>query len=221
MPVSVKNFFERQATTSLRTDQPCDAGYVWTLIDNVAHMVDISGKYRINFLHDAQTAIDTGAYLINLSGNRPVISFMFPTDLVTSATYPCYDVRVAVSRFAEFGTSEDDTFAIRASIVTLETQPPVSVGPGVIGTLTGTTPTPAVGAYKTEWCIDGTITTGSITNAAVKQRLAPAITPDNYPGEQVWLKLLVEVEQPEDRWEYDDFTEWGWISGVQVREYPR
>lgn len=222
MTVSVKQYFERTYVNALRTDEPCDAGYVWTLIDNIAHMVDESPKYRINFLNRAAEFNDSA--LIQLPARQPVFTFYFPTHLTNVNEYPCYDVRVAFSRFSQSGDPDVDAQRdVRASIVGLNVTQPISgVGPGVIGTLTGITPAPVVGALSTAWCIDGIITTGDVTLVPVVQQAAPAAAGvTSWPGEQMWLKLLVEIDEPEELWDYDDFANWGWLSGVQVREFPR
>ena len=223
MPVSVKNYFERQSTSALRTDQPMDAGYVWTLIDNIAHLVDVSPKYRINYLQAASAFNDSG-YLFNLNSQRPSIAMYFPTTLINASAYPCYDVRVAVSRFGETGDPDVDAVRdIYALIVAPNVDGPITgVGPGVIGTLSGVTPTRVPDALVCEWSIDGLITTGSVSNVPVKPKYAPAVAGlDAVIGEQVWLKLLIEIDEPEEFWFYDENPLWGWISGVQVREYPR
>lgn len=200
MTFSVKHYFERMGANGsvpyLRSSQPFDAGYTWTMMDNVHHMLDSMGKYRINWI---KSSVDS-----SLKHDQMVL--YFPTTMVSPYSYPNFDLRVA----AGGGNSEVE---VRASIVLPEITGPVGGvgGYGIIGQATGTSPIADV-----EWIIDTTITTGNVDIAPVTFVQAPAYGGESSAvGNHHFLKLLIE---------YEYLTGEGGpntsIYAVQLREYP-
>src|ERR1043165_408128 len=156
---SAKPFFERMnagdGDPELRGEHPMDAGAVWTLVDNVLHMVDHSPKYRINFL---DSNVHAGAV-----GLRPS-TFYFYTQITVDNQYPRYDLRVA---FDGIGSNT----AVRASIVTPQfTGPVAGLTSGVLGTFTGTTPAAGDDAA---WTIDERLENVDVERAPIFTLQAP------------------------------------------------
>lgn len=202
MTFSQKHFYERinagTGNVELRANQPMDAGTVWTLVDNVAHMVDVSPKYRINFL-------DSSAHGGNI-GLKPSTMYFY-TQITVDNQYPRYDLRVA------FGLG-NNTVPVRASIVTVDYYGPVTgLTSGVLGTFTGTSPG---FSDPVAWTIDGTIDNVDIERAPLVVLQAPTFPGgEAIIGYHAWLKLIIE-------WDYV-VAEGGpntRIIGVQLREFP-
>jgi hypothetical protein len=201
MTFSVKHYVERMgengAAAYLRSNQPFDAGYTWTMMDNVFHMLDSVGKYRVNWI---KSSVDSSFK------HGPMVLY-FPITMVSPYTYPNFDLRVA----AGGGNSEVE---VRASIVLPEIQGPVGgvgIGYGIIGQATGTSPISTV-----DWIIDTTITTGNVDVAPVTFTQAPAYGGETSAvGNHHFLKLLIEYDYVTS--ESGPNTS---IWAVQVREYP-
>lgn len=205
--LSDKAYFERQAADSLRADQPMDAGYVWTLLDNIHHLVDEAGKYRVNWMsrHGATFQDDKHYVTLDEDGTWYTI---FPTQIVLSDQYPRYDVRVAHLRGFEDMT-------IRFSLVTPDTWAPIVSDDqqGVIGTWTETYDVSSGPSVISE---------ALIPSKSAEQSSFYAINAPRYPGSDgvvgsiIMAKLIVELLDPEPPSEGGPF-----IVGVQVREYLR
>lgn len=202
MTFSAKQYFERMGSGSgagrLRADDPMDAGYVWTLIDNAQHLIDESPKYRINFLGSAADAQV-------LFG--PKVTIYFWTDVLSFDSYPRYDVRVAFLKGTVAGT-----VTARASIVTYSVETVSDPGEfGVLGTFTGTTP-----ASGAAWTIDGRV--GNVDVARCPQYFYPAAKfpgQDAIIGQRALLKVLIEWDNQFDGVSGHNAS----VVGVQVREY--
>jgi hypothetical protein len=198
---SVKRYFEIMGANGgqsyFRANQPFDAGYTWTMMDNCFHMLDMMGKVRINWM---KSSVDSSFK------HGPMVLY-FPITMVSPYSYPNFDLRIA----AGGGNSEVE---VRASIVLPEVQGPVGgvgLGYGVIGQATGTSPISDV-----EWIIDTTITTGNVDVAPVTFVQAPAFGGDSSEvGNHHFLKLLIEYDYTTS--ESGPNTS---IWAVHLREYP-
>jgi hypothetical protein len=203
MTFSFKQHFERMGAGSgnemLRSQQPMDAGYVWTLIDNVAHLVDESPKYRINFMHNSPEFSNAG-----IPG--PVREFYFFSQTTQPNQYSRFDIRVAM------GLGVTSGLTVRATLCTPSTVAPVGTNTqGVLASFTGVTPA----ASTVVWSIDDTTDAVDVNNAPIVSiPAAHYVTSDVTIGHVVLLKLIVE---------YDFVTGEGGptslICGVQVREF--
>jgi hypothetical protein len=201
MTYSTKQFFERMGAgnggTTLRTNQPMDAGYTWTLIDNVAHLVDESPKYRINFMHNTTS-------LKGMKG--PIKEFYFLTQVTENNKYPRYDVRVAMG----LGSSETETH-VALVIPSVFGSVRSADDTGVLGYWHGDSPGPDL----VEWVVDDV--TGDVDTNRCPIATIPAanvISGDVTVGYVAMLKLIVE-------WDYAT-SESGpnaLLCGVQVREF--
>lgn len=202
MTFSQKHFYERinagTGNVELRANQPMDAGTVWTLVDNVAHMVDVSPKYRINFLDSS--AHDGGV------GLGPTTMYFY-TQITVDNQYPRYDLRCA------FGNGNSEV-AVRASIVSVDYYGPVTdLTSGVLATFTGLSP--AFG-FPAAWSIEEVVDNVDIERAPLVVLQAPTFPGgEAIIGYHAWLKLIVE-------WDY--VTGEGGpntrLLGVQLREFP-
>lgn len=196
---SAKHFYERTnagaGDRELRGEQPMDAGTTWTVIDNVLHMVDVSPKYRINFLNTLYPGI------------RPTTMFFY-TQITVDNQYPRYDVRVAF----DIGSAATP---VRASIVSpLHSGPVTGLTAGVLGTLTGTSP-----AYPgpAAWSIDGVIDNVDVERAPLWVIQAPTFPgAEAIIGYQALLKLVVEFDSTGG----GEGPPTAALLGVQVREFP-
>lgn len=197
--LSDKGFVERMASDALRVGQPMDAGFVWKLVDNIQHMVDESGCYRVNWMGQIPGLNENHYALVH-----PTWHTWFPTQIVDDAQYCRYDIRVAVY--------DGLVRPVTISLVTPTTQAPVEgVGDGVIGTFTGST---SIGAHMFQM----RFASCPIARAPLHVVTAPT-TSAAAVGKQALLKLLVEIPIAYD----DDDEELGSpaIIGCQVREYLR
>lgn len=202
MTFSAKNFYERinagAADHELRGEQPMDAGTAWTLVDNIAHLVDESPKYRINFLDSTAHAGTVGL--------GPTTMYFY-TQITVDNQYPRYDLRVA------FGNGNSET-PVRASIVVVNYFGPVTgLTSGVLGTFTGVSPG---SGDPFAWSIEERVEGVDIERCPLFVLQAPTIaTGEAIIGYHAWLKVIVE-------WDY--VTGEGGPNtrciGVQVREYP-
>jgi len=202
MTYSKKQAFERMnggaGNASLRGEQPMDAGSVWTLIDNVAHMIDESPKYRINFMH-------------NYPGGFPLLrgpykEFYFLTQVTENGRYPRFDVRVAMG----LGLNEVET---HVALVELSVSGSVRSADdaGVLGYWHGDSPDSGL----VEWVVDARTDETDTSRCPINDvPAANFVTGDVSIGRMVLLKLIVE-------WNYQ-ISEGGpnaLLCGVQVREF--
>lgn len=200
MTYSQKQFYERMGaglgSATLRANQPMDAGYTWTLIDNLAHLIDVSPKYRINFMNVSSNG---------LALEGPVKEFYFLSQITENGQYPRYDVRVAMYGFTET--------VINVSLVVPDVFAPVRSADdyGVLGYWSGESPSGGITDYSIE------ATTGDIDTARCPIVAVPAanfVHSDVAIGYMTMLKLIVE-------WEFET-GEGGFnaaLAGVQVREF--
>lgn len=199
MTYSVKNFYERIGAGAndfmLRSDQPMDAGNTWTILDNIAHMVDEAPKYRINWIKSStDSSLKPG----------PMVHY-FPSLIVDQYRYPRYDLRVAAG-------GGNSIVEIRASIVTVQKQGPINgLDSGVIGTATGSAP-----AITVEWIIDTDVNSGDVNRAPMEFIPAPSVTGSgNVVGNHTFLKLLIEYD-----YQVSESGPNASIWAVQLREFP-
>lgn len=205
--LSDKAFFERQDVDTLRADQPMDSGYVWTMLDNVSHLLDESGKYRVNWMSRNGTGFGADDHTARFENGNNYWYTIFPTQPVDRYQYPRYDVRVAVV------TGLDAT--LRVSLVTPGTTPPIfsDTQSGVIGSFTVDVAAPDI-VY--EW-VEGLIPSRSIADANFWLMPAPSVSDGEHSFDSVFLvKLIVECVAPNPPEEGGPV-----IIGVQVREYLR
>lgn len=209
--LSDKAFYERMASDALRDGQPMDAGFVWKLVDNVQHLVDESGCYRVNW--NAVGSDNGGAVMLPygaVSGDGDAASVywytLFPTQLVLPDQYPRFEIRMQVS------LNLLPIHPIRVSLVIPTVQPPVTgLTRGVLGTYTSNT---QFSGYIWD---QFTVSPRKISDAPIHLLHAPS--PDGSEaavGDMVWLKLLFEsgpLNMEEDPPIY--------ITGLSVREYLR
>lgn len=200
MTYSDKQYFERMGAgsgnRSLGANQSMDAGYTWTLLDNIKHLIDVSPKYRINFLN-----VSSGG--LALPG--PVKEFYFLSQITENGRYPRYDVRIAM-----FGNED---VPIHVSLVVPSVFAPVrsSTDTGVLGYWTADAPVGAI----VDWVVDEI--TDEVDTARCPINAIPAanyVSSDATIGYVVLLKLIVE-------WAYV-VGEGGFnaaLAGVQVREF--
>ena len=209
--LSTKKFFERQDVASFREDQPMDAGYVWTLLDNIHHMVDESGKYRLNWLaptSNINTASST-EQVVPFRAADKVWYTIFPTQWVVDFQYPRYDVRLAT-----YYGGVDEPYTLRISLVTPGTTPPILSGDqqGVIGTET-------VEITLNDQFVWSDVLFPSKLNSTAPGHIIPAPSYDSSSysfGPICLIKLMVECLEPASINEGGPF-----IGGAQVREYLR
>lgn len=209
--LSVKTFFEKQATDSLRADQPMDSGYNWTLLDNVAHLIDECGKYRINWLARNNTTYD-GAVLddahVAFLDADGVWYTLIPTQIVVNNQYPRYDIRIYTTRGVDDAT-------VRVSLVT----------PGVTAPVTSADQQGVIGTFDTTWDVSESptaIAQGLILSKSAESAPFYTMQAPHYPGTEdsigtiVLVKLIVELLDPPLPSEGLPI-----IVGVQLREYLR
>ncbi|HJU40931.1 MAG TPA: hypothetical protein VJ724_15270 [Tahibacter sp.] len=93
--------------TGLTGGQPCDTGQVWTIADNVQHLVDEAPCYRINWVSPlfGDVLNKLGAYpyfayaypqSASLATARLSLSHEFPTTIVREGEYPNYTARLGL-----------------------------------------------------------------------------------------------------------------------------
>lgn len=207
--LSRKNFFERQDVATLRSDQPMDAGYVWTLLDNINHLVDESGKYRVNWMsrNGGDAFFGADEHAMPFSADSGYWYTIFPTQPVNGYQYPRYDIRIGIA------TGIDAS--LRVSLVTPGTTPPILADdqPGVIGSFTAdlTTSFPDI----TYGWVEGLLPSRSNRDANFQILPTPSFSDSDFSfGPLVLVKLIVEVLSGNE--------EGGpVIIGAQVREYLR
>lgn len=209
--LSRKNFFERQSVDTLRGDQPMDAGYVWTELDNINHMLDEAGKYRLNWATRTGNGVLFAAdeHVAEFLVNRNYWWTVFPTQPVDAYAYPRYDVRVG------FATGIDAT--VRISLVTPGTTPPIlgDDQPGVIGSFTWDLEE-SLPDITYEWA-EALLPSRSFNDAPGYIMPTPSYVDGDYSfGPLCLVKLVVECLDPTDGFEGGPV-----IVGVQVREYLR
>lgn len=200
MTYSYKQYYERMragaGNAMLREDQPMDAGYTWTLLDNIAHLVDESPKYRINW-------INANPSLPGLPGNK---IFYFFTQITENNRYPRFDVRAA------FGLGNSEV-PVRVSLCTPWSSTVVrsSSESGVLGTWTGTSPDYPDAA----WTIDartGDVDTNQCPIYSTRgiQYLADQVQ----IGYMVPLRVIVEYDYQTGESGFNTI-----LCGLQVREF--
>jgi len=208
--LSDKGYYERVANDVLREGRPMDAGFVWKLVDNVQHMVDESGFYRINWCNQGSDA--DGAFMIANDADSdgdtgPILWWTwFPTQLVLDSQYPRFDIRICVS----WNKFPSHTFQV--TLCTPDVQPPVrGLARGVLGTFSGVT------NFNTFAYAQATIPSRKIVDAPLHLIHAPTTETDPVAvGDMAWLKLMVESEP--FNLEEDPAVH---IVSLQVREYLR
>ena len=198
-PLSSKGYFERMwSQQALGGLQPMDAGYVWTLVDNVQHLIDQSGVYRVNWHGGSAPGNHYGLA-------TPRWHTWFPTQLYSLNQYPAYDIRV--------GLADSYVRPLRISLVTPTTQPPITgMDSGVLGTFDTMT---VVNNHMYEMRFESRAT----ADAPMHTIVAPSIGPDYPVGTMALLKLLIETDVVLDG--AGEPTTSTTILSVQVREYAR
>lgn len=205
---SWKHFYEEQSATSLTFDRPVDTFAANIAMDNVAHLVDVSPVYRVNWVdpHGVRTLFNPtdGTGLKHL-----LVTHDFPTTIVKPWEYPNYDVRVACSITSGFELS---AYAYIAST----SGPYFSIfdDPAIIGILSGTTT-----SGTPQWVIDGTIRSAGRNTSVTPASVSLTDISTDHEGEStfsyitmarlsVYIAFVTETEE-------DYATLWG----IQVREF--
>lgn len=94
---SWKHYYEEQSGNALAFDRPVSAFSARIALDNVAHLVDVSPVYRVNWVSQRGvignvTEVDGDAATLVVN-----VTHEFPTTVLREWKYPNYDVRVAAS----------------------------------------------------------------------------------------------------------------------------
>ena len=203
MTFAQQQFFERIGTDSLAhrsgTDehQPMDAGFNWLLMNNIQHLVDECGKYRVNFLHSTKESP---------VGMASPAHVYFWTHVLEKDKYPRYDIRAA---FVNLGVADPVTARVSLVMPHMTSVAGYSGEFGVLGTWTATTP-----ASGAEWTVDTTSGVISVSQAPIIQQPAPTFPGATPSGVHVLLKILVEWEGESVEGLSDPA-----LIGLQVREY--
>jgi len=175
--------------------KPMDTGRVWKMLDGIAHMVDESPVYRLNW----STVINEWPTYLS-----PYVA-EFPVTIAHYGSWPNFDVRVATSDLSALGFDS----LVRASLITPGT--PISVRGltnGVLGTTTVLNP----GAG---WAIDTTFTNIDANRCPIQAFPVPTYS-GNPARSGYTAKVQLVVEYAGQASEGGIFG----LTGVQVREYP-
>jgi len=204
---SQKAYFERLDASKYRADAPCDTGMTWMMLDNLAHCVDSSHQYRVNFVDPV------GMFCSNRGSLRGVFSGLFPVTIARDGRWPNFHVKVGVSFDSPM---EGSVMVVRFGLATPAGPMPVrSTGPGVLGYRTATVVQNPAGATAA-WVIDGFIEDIDPDNAPLSKITIPGIGGGSQATSQhVMARWTVELELTED-----EAHTYGYLHGVQVREYP-
>lgn len=201
---SQKAYFERLDASKFRADAPCDTGMTWMMLDNLAHCVDSSHQYRVNFVDPV------GMYFFGAGGNlRGVFSGLFPVTIARDGRWPNFHVKVA----AMYQASTSYVMQVRFGLATPAGPLPVrSTGPGVLGYRSAT----MSGGAPVAWVIDDFIEDVDPDNAPLSKVTIPGVGGGTQSTSQhVMARWTVELEL-----ENNEGPGSGYLHGVQVREYP-
>jgi len=219
MTLSLKRFYEERAD-GMDEHYPCDTGDMWTIADNILHLVDESPCYRINWASPSFST-QTGALPATgitipdgFGGYYAVINVVhqFPTTILYAGRYPNYDVRVAAK-------TTSGTVQLQATLATPDA--PYTAGiedPSVIGVANGSTSS-TTGA----WAIEARFSSASKRPAIVGNWTSTLeVLPNGstepvgrVPGFSAFARLQVVLYAT-------GMASTGSISlvGLQVKEYP-
>lgn len=206
---SWKHYYEEQASTSLTYDRPVDTFATATAIDNVAHLVDVSPVYRVNWVdpHGIRALrINDGE-----ARHQLLIAHDFPTTIIRPWEYPNYDVRIA----AAIAFSDAPMF-VYAHISSLS-GPYFTIldDPSLIGHLVA----PAVEAAAPAWVIDGTIRSAGRNTSVTPAAVSITDMSIDHVGEGtsayvVMARLSVFISAPDL-----GGSDYAALYGIQVREF--
>lgn len=206
---SFKHYYEPLASTSLTYDRPVDTFATRIAMDNVAHLVDSSPVYRVNWVDPF--GFPSLPYFMGATNQAQylTIAHEFPTTLFREGRYLGFDVRVAA------GVTGGITAYVTAAIATPDVAYPVSdpTAPGIIGSAGA-----FVSTLAPSWIID-TRFTGEAPVARtymVCTNTGEFATGATASSEVGTLRLIVSAL---GFWDNTSFGESVRIYGLQVREY--
>lgn len=194
--LSFKNYYEPTGAAVLQADRPVSAGQARRLVDNVAHLVDESYKYRINWVggDNADGADNHSPVPVS------VVTMWFSTQITRVNRFPRYDIRVATySEYPGGGTN------ISASVVPAEYQYAHNDAHGYIAVTAGSVP------EGSAWSIDATTSAKSTESVTINPIMPPTYATLRQVAQHMPVRLIIEMERPN--------TDIIRVIGVQVREY--
>lgn len=200
---SIQKFITQMQADRFRTDQPVDTSRTWLMLDGLAHMVDESGCYRVNYCRPVYNPF-YDVYPIS-----PLVIF-FNTQIVEEGWYPNYELRVATTSF-NFG----DPQTLRASIIVPSRHRVVTrVEKGVVGTVSVSSPVSA------GWNLEARFTNTDANRCPYEMVLPEYRNGDGYKNPFATLCCVIDFPVLIDTDSGFDET-FAQIVGVQIREYPR
>lgn len=187
MTQSVKQYFERIPFGVMGAYRPVDTGFVWTMLDNLAHLVDEFPCYRINYCNGFGARIapspppgtDTPS-VVNSS-----LQMEFPTTVIDNGRYLNYEVRVAAAIWPS------GTGTVTASLTAPDAPIPVrGLTNGVLGRLVGN-----VSSTVVSYVIDGRITDVDPNRVGIQSAAVPAVH-GTVPaeGQSAMIKLVLDLQ---------------------------
>jgi hypothetical protein len=200
---SQKAYFERLDPNRYRADTPCDTGITWIMLDNLAHCVDSSHGYRVNYVDH----VGIGA---NVTGKSTVFSGLFPVTIARDGRWPNFHCRVAVARGSSSGTMNVH-FGLSTALGPFPVHGP---GSGVLGYLGASN----IPISNPTWVIDGFIQDIDPGNAQLTKVTIPSSSGEGGTqptGQHVMARWSVQLELVA-------MTGIGaaLMNGLQIREYP-
>lgn len=210
---SWKHYYEPLSASSLTYDQPVDTFTVRTAMDNVAHLVDSSPVYRINWVDPTGVRTLPYAFLGGTHWQYMTFAHEFPTTVLRDGRYLGFDVRVAAN------ITSDVSGILNVTIATPDVAYPINdpTAPGILGHATtfmsNSTP---------DWVIETQFTGEGLSITPQYQPMVCRNTgeyaPDALSSTQVGkLRCIVAALGIWPNEDYD--TEMMRVFGIQVREY--
>lgn len=201
-------FFETTAWTPFSADEPISAYTAWITRNNIQHLVDQSGQYRVNWVADVDdvTGGDGGAEITvpgfhptaHQQGSTTVIRYVFPLTSIRPDRPMQLDIRIGARSQA------GGTVTINADLVPYK-RPSQILWSATQGQTTSAT---------ASWIIDELATW---TDESRHRTHTPFTSVDNDASSVPGVSILDLVEL-EIRGSCSAGS--GLLSGVQVREYP-